>query len=92
MQDRANFKKITFRNVPVRTDDYAKMERAKILFERDFHRQVSWSDFFLSVVTGYALGRSILSNENKFNLLLEEEEPPETPHRPQRFPRQGRKR
>jgi len=78
-----NYNKITFKNVPVRSEDYEKLERAKMLFERDFHKRVSWSDFMLSMVTGFAMGRSILANENKFNLMIEEEDPyPQLQSRP----------
>ena len=69
------YNKITFRNVPLRSEDYEKLCRAKILYERDFHKRVSWSDFLISLAVGFCLGRSLLVNENKFNLLLEEEEP-----------------
>ncbi len=74
METSKDYKKITFQNIPVRSDDYQKLKRAKILYERDFHNQVSWSDFLMSMATGFCLGRSLLTNENKFNLLLEEEE------------------
>ncbi len=67
------YDKVSFRNIPIRERDLEKIERAKIIFEKDFHGRVSWSDFFMTLVTGYCLGRSVLVNENKFNLLLEEE-------------------
>ena len=70
-----NNKKITFRNVPVRSDDYEALEMAKNLFENDFHRTASWSDFLISLATGYCMGRSLLLNESKFNLLVEDDNP-----------------
>jgi len=69
------YNKITFRNVPVRSDDYEALEIAKQLYENDFHRQVTWSDFLMSLATGFCIGRSMLLNESKFNLLVEEESP-----------------
>ncbi len=87
MSNLNTYTKIIFQTVPVRSEDYEKLSRAKEIYERDFHKRVSWSDFLISLATGFCLGRSLLSNENKFNLLMEEEEPhPQL--RPRLHPRQ----
>ena len=64
-------RKTQFRNIPLRLPDYEALLRVKNLYEKDFHRKVKWSEFIMTLATGYCLGRAVVLNEDKFRLTID---------------------
>lgn len=61
-----------YRTIAIRPEVFEKMLSVKSLYEQDFSRKVSWSEFLISLATGYCLGRAVVMNENSYKLTFDD--------------------
>lgn len=61
-----------YKTLGIEADEVTKLKRVKELFEEDFRKRTSWTEFVMSLAVGYCIGRSILLNENVVRLVEEE--------------------
>jgi len=58
-----------YRQIPVKLEDFEKLLIIKGIYEENAKEKITWSQFFMSLGTGYCVGMAIIyPNAFQFNL------------------------
>ena len=63
-----------YKSVAIREEDSAVLEATKDIYEKDFGRKISWSEFFRTLCMGYCVGRTLVMADDKMVIAVTDQD------------------